>query len=104
MSNIKIITNNHWRDLICWAQLTQAEQSDFDYIEGEDRYSLRLLRYRGCVVDTRDMMSLGSELCNPGRPDEFSAWDAYASDSFFSGVLVRYSPDCEQVQIATYVS
>ena len=39
-------------------------------------------------------------------PDQYQSplkvWDGYLSDSFFSGVLVRYADDCESVVVARY--
>ena len=34
----------------------------------------------------------------------FKGWDRYLSDSFFSGVLLRVSPDGEQYMVGTYYS
>ena len=31
-------------------------------------------------------------------------WHGYMSDSYFSGLLIRYSDDYEEYQIATYIS
>ena len=31
-------------------------------------------------------------------------WHGYMSDSLFSGILIRYSDDMDQYQIATYIS
>lgn len=33
----------------------------------------------------------------------FSGWDGYHSDSYFSGIVIKLSPDGEQYQVGTYI-
>jgi hypothetical protein len=35
---------------------------------------------------------------------ELKDWDGYQSDSYFSGVVIKISPDGEQYKIGTYFS
>lgn len=94
---MKIITNSHPRDLFCFWDLPEAAQSDFDYIEGEDRYSPRLFRYGGAWYDTGGFFRL------PDHPDwRDLPWNGYQSDSYFSGTLVRYVDDYERVIVGRY--
>lgn len=93
-----IRTNSHVYDLISFCDLTPKEAKDFDYIEEEEQYSPRLFRYRGNVYDANEFTSV----YGLGAPSEFQKWSGYQSDSFFSGVLVRFVNDCEQVIVATY--
>ena len=105
MSEIRIVTNNVPRDVIEAFELTAEEQKEFDYLDwskleaGED--SAQFFRYKGQLYD------LGEFLTTRGMDSEFSAWDGYQSDSFFSGLLIRYAsedgrPDFERVIIARY--
>lgn len=97
-----IKTNHVPRPVIDAYELTADERSQFDYLNwdaidtGSD--SASFLRYRGELYD------LGEFSTTRGMP-EFSpltAWDGYLSDSYFSGVLVRYTEDCEYVIAATF--
>jgi hypothetical protein len=98
-----IKTNNIRRDIIRWWDLTTKEQKDFaHYLDTEERQSeAEFVRYRGVVYDLGDMERGcgGSQM-----PSEFKGWDNYLSDSFFSGILIRYANDFEQVICATYFS
>ena len=96
---LEIRTNHHWKDLVSFYDLPTKAQKDFDYIEEEERWSTRLFSYRGSWYDVNEFMRVWDQF-----PNEFKAWHGYQSDSFFSGVLVRYSEDFEQVQVATYMS
>ena len=104
MSDLQIITNRVPRDVVEAYELTPAERKDFDYLDwaaierGED--SASFFRYQGEIYDLGEFMTTG------GLP-EFSPlrqWHGYHSDSFFSGVLVRYVDDCERVVIGRFYS
>lgn len=82
---MKVITNNHRRDIVYWHELTDAEKTDFDWITDSDTMSTdgaEFFRYKGDVYCLSDFM----------RDDgnHFPGWDGYTNDSFYSGVLVRY--------------
>lgn len=89
MSDLTIITNNVPRDILEGWDLSPSEREHFDYIDwaaverGEE--SCSFVRYRGELYDLGD---------TEGRPPAVLAgWDAYLSDSFFSGVVFRYARD-----------
>jgi hypothetical protein len=91
---MKITTNNVPRDVIDAYLLTEAERADFDYLPwdkietGED--SASFVRYKGDLIDLGDVPSLHSH----GAPsDAFPGWDGYISETFFSGILIRYPRD-----------
>ena len=57
--------------------------------------------------DLEDFITTSPGPWNHGLPEEFKEWDGYASDSFFSGVLLKYARDddrmdFDQVVMATY--
>lgn len=88
MEEIKIITNYHRRDVIDGWSLTAKEREEFDYIDwakieaGED--SASFVRFKGELIDLSQMDGTASQEFFPG-------WDNYRSDSFFSGLLIRYA-------------
>ena len=94
-NTLQIKTNNQPRPLLGWDELTSKEQKEFDWIEDPMDTGLDFFRYKGWVY------SLEEFLVAP-YPD-FEGWDGYHSDSFFSGILVKYDGD-EQVILATYFS
>jgi hypothetical protein len=108
--NTTIKTNNKPLKLLCWADLTALEQGEMGYFasrikDGDDSDAeLRFVRYKGWVYDVYDMMTVRKELLSAGSP--FAGWDAYANDSFFSGVLVKWvhGADDESVVMATFFS
>lgn len=96
-----IKTNNHWYDLISVADLTDKEQKEFDYITGDDRFSPRVVRYKGHVYDLNEFMPCST--LGPGPELEgIKTWSGYQADSYFSGVVCRYSEDFQQAQMGTY--
>jgi len=95
---MKIITNNVPRNLIYGYELTEAEKADFDYIDDINTHDF--FRYRGCLYDPSEFMHWD----NPASPTRKSVWQGYQSDSYFSGVVIRYTDDFEQVVCGTYLS
>jgi hypothetical protein len=105
MSDLTIRTNNVPRLLLDWNQLTEKEQKDFDYLTDDERIERDFIRYRGVAYDL-DEFSRCPDSSNPSPAAlAFSNWDAYQSDSYFSGVLFRYTEyDRDRVIMATYFS
>jgi len=89
--------------------LPAKAQADFDYIEGEDRFSPRMVLYKGTWYDVNEFFTTSTIL--HGELADLAAWDAYQSDSYFSGVLLRWArdwstgrPDFEAVVMGNYYS
>jgi hypothetical protein len=101
MSDLTIKTNNVYRSTIDAYQLSEKERKEFSYLnwkaidEGSDNATF--FKYKKQLYD------LGEFMCVPDNSG-FSAWHGYSSNSYFSGVLVRYSKDFESVLIGTYYS
>lgn len=84
---LTVTTNHHRREVLDAWELTPAEREEFDYLDwkaleaGED--SASFFRYKGQLYDLSDM---------PMAPDALKAlgWDGFASDTFWSGIAVRY--------------
>jgi len=97
MTPIKVTTNNVPRDIIYAFELTEQEREQFDYLDwdaierGED--NANFFRYKGELYDLSEFGVAPSELAD---------WHGYQSDSFFSGLVIRFTDDFEQVTIGTY--
>ena len=79
---IKVTCNNVPRHLSALNELPEADRQNFDYIDGPEVWTPRLVRYRGEWYDTGDMMLTPSDLARLG-------FDGYATATPFSGVVVR---------------
>ena len=89
---MKIVTNNQPRDILSWYDLTLSERKEFDYLEeGEGSF----FRYKNKVYYLVEF----ARVDHTAIPDK---WHGYASDSYFSGVLVRYTSDFESVIVGQY--
>ena len=102
--DVKVITNNHQRPVLDAYELTPAEREEFDYLDWDaierGEASGSFIRYQGQTYD------LGEFQTTSGMP-EFSPltrWHGYMSDTFFSGVLVRYSDDFDYVTVGRFYS
>jgi hypothetical protein len=100
MSKLTITTNNCARDILYWQDLTEKEKEQFDYLDSEEgQNDAWFFRYRGIAYD------LGEFSATHGM-EGFKArgWHVYHSDSFFSGILVKYVDNYNSVIVATYYS
>jgi hypothetical protein len=99
MTDLKITTNNAARDVLRWWHLTDKERAEFDYITEDKQDDAEFVRYRGELYDLHDM-ERGWGSC--AMPEQFKGWDNYRSDSYFSGILIRWVDSGERVACATY--
>jgi hypothetical protein len=99
MNELRIITNHHYRDLTSWYDIPERFRSDFDYVHEDDRHSTRFFRYRGNWYD------LGEFLATRGTSKDgpLARWHGFQADSYFSGIVIRYSPDFERVKAGLYL-
>lgn len=106
---VKIVTNSVPRDVLDASELSAAERAEFDYLDwaaleaGED--SASFVRYGGRVYDLGEFMA---EATVPGaltnRSGPLAGWGGYMSESFFSGLVVRFVDDGERVIVGRYSS
>lgn len=91
-----IKTNNQPRDLLCFWDLSKAEQElarlDFDWLEDLEE-NCGFFRYRRQILNLAEFMRGGAD-----------GWDGARSDSYFSGTLVRLSEDGESVTVGRWLS
>lgn len=99
-----IKTNNHWRPFLYGCELPDKVRADFDYIDADEIDGHDFIKYRGRYYDSGEFMRIDRATApHPQRPN-WEEWHGYQSDSFFSGILIRFSKDGEAYQIATYYS
>ena len=91
---MQIITNNIPRQLIYGYELTDKEKSNFDYLDNIDNHNF--VKYKGFIYDVSEFMSTYNM-------DSLKGWDGYSSDSYFSGVLIKFI-DSDYVLMARYYS
>ena len=98
---MKIVCNNVPRNLIYGYELSTKERGEFDYIESEEFELHEFFRCKGSIYDTGEFMRIDSAIAPHPQREGWENFDGYASDSFFSGVLVKYV-DSDHVIVATY--
>ena len=83
-----VITNNKPRTLLMWAELPEGiGESEFDYVEDGDRHEPRFFNYRGAWYDAFEFEYIYDQPCYaPLR----GKWTAVQTDSFFSGIVLRF--------------
>lgn len=91
MSNLTIKTNGHYRPVLYWDELTQKEQADF-YWGGAEEGSF--FRYKRSTYHIGEFTRVSGE--------EFVGWDGVLGDSYFSGVLVKFSTCGDGVKVGRY--
>ena len=92
---MKVITNNKPRENLTWRQLTSKEQAEFYYFDPSSIGNF--FRYKGNVYDLDEAMKIDHSAIP-------SIWQGYYGETAFSGVLMRYTADNEQVIVGRYYS
>ena len=96
-----IITNNHWRNFVDSYDVPEkviAEQ--FDYLDlGHEDSGGTFFKYRGYWYHLSDFL-----VPSAGCSEEMRQWDGFAADSYFSGIAIKLSEDCEQYKVALILS
>ena len=88
-----IRTNHQYREILTAYDLTEKELKEFDYLnDGEGSF----FRYRGQVYDIGEFMPTSQvELCD---------WDGFRSDSYFSGIAIKFNEYCDEVKVGLCLS
>lgn len=98
---MQVITNHVPRALVDAWELTPAERDEFIYLDWqaieEGRDSASFVRYRGELYDLAEFTAWD----NPASPTR-ERWDGMRSDSYFSGLVVRYAEDPDYVVVGRY--
>ena len=97
--SLTIKTDHKTRPLLYWHELPAKAQKEFDYLDSEDKQqSAMFVKYKNWHYDISEFMRCTGELSDLD-------WDGYSSDSFFSGVLLKFDKsDNDYVIMATYFS
>lgn len=94
---MKIKTNNRWRPFSYRYEVpARILRDQFDYQNAEEATD-GFIHYRGRWYHADEFMKVETD-------GPLSAWHGYAPNSFFSGIVIRVSSDCEMYQIGTYYS
>ncbi len=102
MSEITIITDHKWKDFKYAYDVPQSVLEDYDHL---DDNADGWINYRRCWYHLSDFMDLHNKVHMPAEsPFKTLGYDGVHNDSFFSGVLIKISDDCEQYKIATFIS
>lgn len=96
--NLRIVSNYSWRSFRYRYEVPKKVlESEFDWTnrdhEESGSYEDGFFQYRGTWYHLSQFSRGGVE-----------GWDGSHADSFFSGILIRLSPDGESFQVATYTS
>jgi len=85
---MKITTNNQYRPILQWSDLTEEEQ-DFRYgiYDGVEESSF--FEYKECVYDLNDFLYAKG----------LDKWDGYHNETFFSSVVIKLSDCGESVRV-----
>jgi hypothetical protein len=95
---MKIITNHKFREFLFGCEIADKKVRDeFDWMSDEDFKEASFIRYR------KNWYALSEFLCVQNEATgDFAGWDGYMSDTFYSGVLIKFSSDNEFVKVATF--
>jgi hypothetical protein len=94
---MEIKTNNHWRLFLNGNQLPKHVRKQFDHLSDEEFNCGSFVKYKGYFYEMSDFLRL-----SVGNLTTTQNWDGYHADSYWSGVLIKVSPDGDHYKIATF--
>lgn len=109
MDKITIVGNGIPREIIYGFELSKKEKTEFDWMDNEEIMDAQFFRFRGQLYALAEIMAVHNSVHNPNTPEWMKEFDGYMSDSFFSGILIKFGsndfPDeTECVRVYTYYS
>lgn len=100
---MKITTNNQYRPILHWSDLTESEQKEhkdtYDDIEDSSFF-----RYRDWIYDLNNFLRVNDSLYGKGQQHELYGWDGYHNETFFSSVVIKYSDCGDSVRVGLATS
>jgi hypothetical protein len=94
---LKIKTDNRWHHFIHHSDVPNVVlHSQYEHLDEEESAD-GFFQYKKYWYHLSDFM-------HAANMHEFAGWDGYASDSYFSGVVIKLSRDGEQYKVGTYTS
>lgn len=94
---LNIITNNIPRDIIYGYQLPKKFRKEYDFMDEEEIDNSPFFKYRDWYFYIGDFMRISNDT-------DLKGWDGYMSETFFSGIVVKYTEDFDQIIVGTYFS
>jgi hypothetical protein len=94
---MEIKTNNHWRLFLNGNQLPKRVRKQFDHLNDEEFNCGSFVKYKGYFYEMSDFLRLPQ-----GNLSATKDWDGYHTDGYWSGVLIKVSPDGDHYKIATF--
>lgn len=91
---IQVTTNNVPRDTVAYYDLPDSAREEFDYLAESEHYDTRFFKYRNEYYDYYEFMRVQSP--------ELSGWDGIRSDSVWTGIVIKYILDTDQVIVGSY--
>ena len=95
---LEIHTDHKPRDILSWYELTPKEQTEFAWLDTEERQAEAMfVKYKKNIYCIDEFMRVENNA-------ELESWHGYAGDSYFSGTLIRFVEDNERVVMGYYLS
>ena len=81
-------TNNQVRPIQYGYELPAKWRREFDYMDDETFDTAAFVTYKGYVYSLGDFMRTSKD-----STGDLSTWDGYNSETFFSGVVIKFKDD-----------
>ena len=94
-----VTTNGHARNIICWWDLSDKERAELKYVTEDAQDWWQGFRYKGWVYNLGEFTSLSAMGCPKSLKKD---WHGIKTETFFSGIVVRYANDYESVIVGSY--
>ena len=96
---MKIISNHNWRYFIYRYEIPETIiNNEFDYLDNDEMDGF--IYYKGRYYHLSEFEIIH----NDSLLNIQMGWNGFKPDSFFSGIVIGLSNDCEQYKIGTLIN
>lgn len=99
---MEIVSNNVPRQVFYGYELTDKERIEFDYLEEDELRERAFFKYKGETYDMGEFMRVTDVMAL--HNDQLKDWHGYMADSYFSGILVRYTDNDDEIVVGQFFS
>lgn len=105
---MEIKTNHKPRPIIYGFELSPAERAEFDYLDDDRLDNASFFRYKGEVYDIGEFVRIEKVRSNPftvvpsDDDSQLFNWHGTQSDSYFSGLVIKYCDDNDYIIVGRY--
>ena len=93
--NLTIITDHKWKEFKYGHELPKKWRKEYDWMDEDEFNNSEFIMHKKWATPISEFMTIKHN-------SELKDWDAYSSDTMFSGLVIRINESRDMYQIGSY--